>query len=186
MSNFLPVLCAAWSYLGCFILFFCAMAHSHTVSPAAEVSSTLLFQGHAIGRLLTKHPHPLPEVSQLHGTFHLSVKSVKSPPLPRPNPHESSLTEGQLGGWDHTRGEGAQEVKQGFRSINPRPTVVTHSLTQNGHGPRQSLTHTATSQMVVKKKKKRICCKEGSTFPTNGKAFQDSAVSVPALKSTGN
>lgn len=117
--------------------------HTYTLFlPAAEVSSTLLFQGHAIGCLLSKHPHPLPQVSQLHGTFHLPLKSP---------PQESSLTEGRLGGWDHTRGEGAQEVEQGFRYINPRATVVTHSLTQNRHSPQQSLTHTATSQLVVKK-----------------------------------
>lgn len=116
-----------------------------------------------------KTPTPTPPGQPIARYF--PPVTQKSPP-PR-FPHESSLTEGQLGGWDHTRGEGAQEVEQGFRYINPRATVVTHSLTQNHHGPRQSLTHTATSQLVMEK---NFCCKEGSSFPTNGKAFQDNTV----------
>lgn len=115
-------------------------------SAAAEVSSTLLFQGHAIGRLLSKHPHPLPQVSQLHGTFRLSLKDSPlqpptsppppSPPQPpQPPHHESSFTEGQLGGWDHTRGEGTQEVEQGFRYINPQGHCRHSQFNTESSGP---------------------------------------------------
>lgn len=142
--------------------------HIHTLflpTTAGEASSTLLFQGHACSQ--NTHTHsPRSANCTVLSTCHSKVPPARFP-------HESSLTEGQLGGWDHTRGEGAQEVEQGFRYINPRATVVTHSLTQNHHGPRQSLTHTATSQLVMKK---NICCKEGSSFPTNGKAVQDNTV----------
>lgn len=113
-----------------------------SLCPAAEVSSTLLFQVRSIGCLLSKQPHPLSLPSQWQGTFNPSLKSLSSPWVKL-----DRRSVGRMG--PHQRGEGAQEVERGFRYINPRATVVTHSLTQIHPSSSQTLTHTAASQLVM-------------------------------------
>lgn len=99
-------------------------------------------QVRSIGWMLWKHPHPLSLPSQWQGTFNPSLKSLSSPWVKL-----DRRSVGRMG--QHQGGEGAREVEQGFRYINPRATVVTHSLTRIHPSSLQTLTHTATSQLVM-------------------------------------
>lgn len=139
------------------------MAQSHTISPyhcwRGVVHLTVPRPRHWPPVLKT--PTPTPPGQPIARYF----PPVTQTPPP-PTPHWSSLMEGRLGGWDHTRGEGAQEVERGFCYINPRATVVTPSLAQNHHGPWQSLTCTATSQLDMKKS---FAAKKVQVFQQMGK-----------------
>lgn len=169
-----------------FILLICAMAHLHTISPQrccrGVVHIAVPRPRHWLPALQT--PTPTPPGQPIARYF--PPVTQKSPPRPPPPPphHESSLTEGRLGGWDHTRGEGTQEVEQGFRYINPRATVVTHSLTQIAALGRPWLTQLRHSRSW---KKKEFAAKKVQVFQPMGKHSRTTQCLVQSdLKSTIN
>lgn len=89
----------------------------------------------------------------------LSACHSKVPPLQPPTPrrhHHPIMSQAlrRVGWEDGTTpgGRGHKRWSRGSATLTPRATVVTHSLTRNHQGPRQALTHTATSQSVMKKK----------------------------------